>query len=603
MFFAKIYFFTLLLLIFFGLIGGFLIIPLKNQLKYWLFATPMAGLLFSALGISALYSLLAFSLVQAATVVSIFGVATTIIFLFYFKPALHPKQLLLLFMAMIIAALIVYLINYTSIQYGHFGFLYMDGTDQLGYSQLADWLRNHNVHQPPILDSHLSYQSWPAIMFQIDPRFGCLYILAFISTLIGQTGMFTFDFACSLILVAACIGISALFSRSRLTFILLLIGLAIAHWFELSRTGFFGKEFGYTAAIYVIGIFFIVRKENELKFLALAAIITCGSAIVYPGIVVALFLMLTGFLFLLFRLSYDFRSHRQIKLKKYEPDFFTIFLLLMLAIAATGVLSKPLFLGFPENHFSWYYSLTLYYEVQAIPQTIILSWLTPAMILFFTLIISISLLLTLLLSIYKRNAVSSALITVPLILFLLLFIFNAKPVAYEILGIMFPFTLCGIVWLVDEYAQKMQDSSARKNWVVYFLLFILSINIILRIPRFIDSVYRYAGPGITATVQYSKTQLEGLAKAIGTKPVTIELDSVYYALPILVEFGSRKDNMDLQWSPQAWKAILGYRPWLAPKIAPSTLNLILSTAQYNTKDCQVVYKTRQYLLISCNKSI
>jgi hypothetical protein len=67
------------------------------------------------------------------------------------------------------------------------------------------------------------------------------------------------------------------------------------------------------------------------------------------------------------------------------------------------------------------------------------------------------------------------------------------------------------------------------------------------------------------------------------------------SIAILVEFGRR--GVRLQWEPEAWHAILGYRPWPPPAYAaPGTLRLIERTGKPEPDG--VIARTQQYLLLA-----
>lgn len=56
--------------------------------------------------------------------------------------------------------------------------------------------------------------------------------------------------------------------------------------------------------------------------------------------------------------------------------------------------------------------------------------------------------------------------------------------------------------------------------------------------------------------------MDALGTLIGSRTVLIDLANSGPALVVLLEFKRRVNNV--QWSPRAWRAILGYRPWPPP---------------------------------------
>src|ERR1041385_8756395 len=230
--FLREYAWLLLLLALYGAVGGFLLVPFRRTIKYALFAAPLAGLLISSCGIAALYTVLGLSLATSAAAMAVVGGAATIVALARSRPRLARDDLALVLIAAAVAAVAVYLANATTIKLGAPGFLYMDGTDQLGYAQLADWLRAHPIHQLPDATPARPYESWPEFSFHTDPRFGAYFTLAVISLLRGESGMFAYDNATAVVLLAGYVAIAAVLARSPRGFALLLVGLLTCHWFE-----------------------------------------------------------------------------------------------------------------------------------------------------------------------------------------------------------------------------------------------------------------------------------------------------------------------------------------------------------------------------------
>src|SRR3989338_5926685 len=163
---------VILFLTLFGLVGGFVMLPFRHRVMYPFLATPLCGILITALGVAGFY-VIGLSLALSATITLISGSLITLLTLFITKPKIFQPSYFLYFFILLWIAALTWLMNHTSIVMGHRAFLFMDGTDQLGYSQLADWLTTHNVHHRPVLSTLHHYQSWPYYMFQGDPRFGC----------------------------------------------------------------------------------------------------------------------------------------------------------------------------------------------------------------------------------------------------------------------------------------------------------------------------------------------------------------------------------------------------------------------------------------------
>jgi hypothetical protein len=580
------------LLALYGAVGGFLVVPFRHTIKYALFAAPLAGLLISSCGIAALYTVLGLSLATSTAAMAVVGGAATILALARARPRPARDDLALVVIAAVIAAVATWLANFTTIKLGAPGFLYMDGTDQLGYAQLADWLRTHPVHQLPEATPVRPYESWPEFSFHTDPRFGAYFTLAVIAMLRGESGMFAYDNATALVLLAGYLGIAAVMARSPRSFALLLAGLLTCHWFEYSRSGYFGKTLGYPAALFVVGLFLAARQRLEREHITILAALTCGAAVVFPGTVTALFLVILGGTFLAFRLLLERQELGAIK-----EESLVLALLVGVAVASSGLLSRPSHALYPQHAVSWPAMLSWLFDVKAVPDddAAMLRFPSARVLLLQLLAIGVSCAL-LLAALVKRNAVAFGFIAGPLLLVAALFGAGATTIAYELPGLIYPASLCGAIALVEAASA---GESGRDRRMTYGMLALIAAAIALRLPRYAIGVQRYAGAGVSGSVQYVKSDMDGLAAAIGRDTVTVSVTNRVLGIPILVELGRRQ--LPMRWTPDAYRAILGYRPWTIPEAPPTgkrSLRLDVIDAPPDER-CTVTLRTRQYKLLEC----
>ena len=590
--FLREYAWILLLLALYGAVGGFLLVPFRRTIKYALFAAPLAGVLISACGIAALYTVLGLSLATSTAAVAAAGGAATLVALARARPRPARDDLALVMIAAGIAAVAAYLASFTTIKFGAPGFLYMDGTDQLGYAQLADWLRTHSVHLAPEATAARPYESWPEFSFHTDPRFGAYFTLAVISQLRGESGMFAYDNATAVVLVAGYLGIAAVMARSPRGFALLLVGLLTCHWFEYSRSGYFGKTLGYPAALFVIGLFLAARQRLAREHLTILAALTCGAAVVFPGTVTALFLVVLGGTFLAFRLLLERPEPSVIR-----DESLVLALLVGVAIASSGLLSRPIHTEYPQHAVSWPAMLSWLFDVKAVPDDDPAKlWFPSARLLLLQLLaigVSCALLVA---AVIKRNAVAFAFIAGPLLLVAVLFGAGASALAFQLPGVIYPASLCGAIVLVETASA---GESGRDRRLTYGMLALIAAAIALRLPRYAIGIQRYAGAGVAGWTQYAKSDMDGLAAAIGTDTVTVNVTDRVLGIPILVELGRRP--LAMRWTPAAFHAILDYRPWTAPEATPTatrSLRLELLDAPLDGR-CTVAFRTRQYQLLDC----
>lgn len=240
--------FVLGMLIGYGVIGGFLVVPFRQALPFGFLAAPFAGLLLMAFGSAFSYNVLGLPLLIGFLVTGVLGLAGTVWILRRAGVRVRWRPLIVPLVAtLLLAGAVTAITVSTSIMLGHPGIQYSHSTDHLGYAHLADWITAHPPSERPRANPAVPYESWPALLFDIDPRMGAFSTLALIAKIRGLSGTFSYDLASAVVLTTVMLGIAGVFARSRLSLILLLLGLLTSHWYDYSRTGYFAKILGFPA--------------------------------------------------------------------------------------------------------------------------------------------------------------------------------------------------------------------------------------------------------------------------------------------------------------------------------------------------------------------
>lgn len=583
---------TMLALLLFSFVGGFAILPFNKNIKFSLLATPLAGILILTVGIALFYGGLTFRFQTSVILTFVISTAFTIIYYFYTKPKLSKQFILYLLTIILVSIFIGYLCNYTSIQFAHPGFLFMDGTDQLGYVQASQWIIHHLGNAYPPASPKFPNLSWTAHLYSGERRFGSFYLLGAISIFRRLPPMFAYDFACGVILSVGCISVSAIFSRSRKTFILLLVSLLISYWFVYSRTGFFAKLITYPSLLLVIGLtlnYFTNEKNQSLAKLSTLTLLICSISTAYPGNIVAILFSFVLLIYILFSMDIDYYSRPQpTKLLKiflnHKDQLFLIAFLSLLALATYASLALPNPSNLVNNQATnrlWIDILPKLVEIIARPVTHARYGIP---IIVFVIGISLNIIF-LIISIKRNNKIASSLIFSPLFLLSILLILNKRWAAYEITGIFHPLTLCGIAWILDnKYSKK--------------LLILFLIVIAVRLPLSLMAIGRYSFPTAKKySHQFSKNQLDNLSNVIGKKSVIVNITDKMFSLPLLIYLPGKGNQ--LNWTPSSWHAILEYRNWPAPKISSNNRLYLIKKSNNKLDNCEVLFETRQYQLIRC----
>lgn len=593
-------FFFLLLL---TLAGGFSVIPFAKVVNYPLLIAPIMGLFFVVIGTSIFYNVLNLSMLTSTITVLIgcflltaLSILTTTI---NFKKNQSTLNLssesikICLFLFLFIGC-IVYLNFYASIYYGEPTLLYTDGSDHLGYTQVADWINQHTITQRPSGNS--VYESWPSIMFNGDPRFGSFFTMAFISLIYNKSGMFSYDMACSVVLSCVFLAVAGVFSRSYKTLILLCLGLFTCYWFDYGRSGFFGKILGYPSGLFVVGLFLITPRPFSVAQLIMLSTAVVGAAIVYPAMIAGGFILFAGGLFILLHLPTLWGKLKTINAINLKNDFMIWLFLLGLAVLTTGTLSRPIevFQSFPQKSVYGWSFLVPWFDLDTYTGHSPDNFLSESQLfyafIFFVLIATCYLLV----AIKKRNFVSCTLLLTPCIILLIIISQNAQYMALQLTGVFYAWFLCAAIWLIDSF------NSEKKQKITQILFISLyCFTVLLHVPRFYADIKRYAGSSRVLDLQFSQKEMNKLRAIVGKNKAIVDVNSSMLAIPLMVEFG--RNNQELEWTAQGWEAIVSYRHWPVPPLDNFTKYwIVMKNAPLNS-NCALKLQTRQYNLLECKK--
>jgi hypothetical protein len=536
-----------------GMAGGFAVLPFSQNRRFVALLAPMCGLLVLPMPIILLYSGAHVSLVQATIVTFVAMWALTIVSLTRWRPAREDLTLSLL-LSVPVVMLAVSMTTISTILNGAPSLLFMHGSDHAGYATVADWLLTHSALEPPTLAPDKPYQSYPNIMLNGDPRLGSFVLLAVVAAARGTHGLFAYDTACAIALAVAVLSVAAVYARSPLVLFGLTAALMTSLWFELGRSGYFGKIIGYPSSLFLFGLL-VTSPTISSRSTATLALFTLGAATRHSGLATALILCSIGGVYILLNGLFKYRVERSI----HETLERSVALALMvgIAFACNGMfaLLKP-FGGYLPYDVSWMWILPRLLEIQnAVVDFAIQSafWISTMAILVVGLQIAI-----VIVAISLRNAVAAALSGGMLGLMLVLYLTDYRWIGYQILGTVYPAALCGVGYLFDDAARVSRRAALAT-------IAALAVGVVvMRIPRMIGAVKLYTLE-TTPITRYAAKDFEALATAIGSGVVHIDSAHAAPAISSLVEFGRR--GISIQWSPQAWNRVLGYQPWPVPTYA------------------------------------
>ena len=594
---------TLLML---TLTGGFVLTPFYDTQKNYLIAAPLAGILILSLGTAALYITLGLSLKLSSILTILVCSGVTLITLFFCPPKFKETKLPSLVIVFIVIALITYICEYATIASGTPSLFFKGAIDTPFYASVADWLNTHLASSPPQKDSGEIYQLWPATLFQVDIRFGAYFILGFFSALRSQPALFSYDFACAVILSAAILSVSFVFiRRSSLAFIFLFLGLLVSDWYDYGRCGFLGKLLIYPSVLYIMGIFFYMKKPVTPRKFCSLILLTYAAANIYPAYAVSTFLFSVGAIFIAIPLL----NSKTLRDKTYlvdQLDNVILFCIVVLfPIVSMGILSKISVFGdlmksyLPQNssiHNSYYLQINFarIFHLEHFDFKIKLAsnWMLLGTALF-----AVATFTELTLSIIKKNYIAFCLLITPILMMIVFIAFKRYWVEYQFIGIFYPIFICGFAILLDSFETIKNANHYKKEYIICFIA--ISTLVVIHLPRFIWTSYVYSSEHAGQIYKFEKSEFDGLERAIDQSVVTIDIKNPAFSAPLLTELGRRR--IPLQFTNVSWKATIeNYLGHKTPKILPSKLRLTMLDESFNINKCYIKYKTHQYQLVSCN---
>lgn len=556
--FAYEWAFVVGLILAFGVCGIGLVSPIAANARQIYFCAPLVGALAVPCGANVFYVLLRIGHTQSALIAAAGCLGLTILRLAMDRPAFDRGAGLYGLVGLLtISVLAVLTLDAATIRLHGPAILYIDGSDHGGYAHVADWLNANGIDDWAVESPDRPYESWPAYMFAIDPRFGAYSLLAIISQLHGTSAIFSYDVACAVVITAATLGLSAMFARTSGLAILLALGLFVSHWFDYAHSGYFGKIIGYPATLLLCGLTLNSLRNVSIEKISILVVLAAAVGMMHSGTAPA---FLSGPIFGVALISIAIWRDERVQI---STAAFLCALVSAMPLIASGVIARPLSGGYPDYKLPWSYIIPRILDLEN--QGIALSGASPAW-LQAQVAVAIAVWAGLLtLAIYSRNVRATALLGGSATLLIGVTAAGATAVAFQLIGFFYPAIICGAVALVED-----------TRTVRTIALALVMLTITQRTPRFIGATDRYALHQYEPNL-FSEAEIVHLAKEIGSQTVQVDVGVPQPAILLLIELGRR--HLDVQWSQRGWDTILHYRHWPLPVWAnPPAMTLGLVSA-------------------------
>lgn len=590
--FLTEYLFVLAALAGLAAIGGYVILPLSKNLPRSLALAPFAGMCWLAMSTLGLYAMGA-QFKTAAAVGAATGLGLTGISVWLTRPHVEVRNVLLQCCgAAVLGAVVTGIVCTTTISMGSPSLLFTDGSDQGGYAQTADWLAGHPVTNTPTVEARDEYQSWPFSMFREDPRFGSFDMVATVSVVRGLGSLFSFDSTTAVALTVAILGAAAVFSRSKLGFLLLVIALLVSCWYDYSRSGYLGKVLGYPGTFMIVGLYMATepRSWSSLTRTIPLLLFTCGAALMYPGMVASALTFVLGGAYLAFRAAFAYRPKWSEALPEIRQSALGLLLMSGAAFVTSGVMARPTPTGSPDFGVTWAYMVPRILDLEN--QGVTLSPLGDTGT---TVAVAITLALlagTFLLGLKQRNPAAAALTLAPAVFIGILVAHNEQASVFQLIGVIYPLGAAAAV-AAAEGKPSFFPRIPRYLTVLGSTAALLLVAV--HVPRMIGSVQRYAGSGVQPSAQYAMSDWDNMRSIIGCSVTLVDADDLHPAYFALIDL--RLHGVSLRWTPRAWQFVVGYRNWPYPGHVDDASFELLPIADAPPGGAPVLYQTPQFRLI------
>jgi hypothetical protein len=590
--------FIFAMLLLFAACGWWAVAPLRQYMRFPVAVAVLAGmaLLSTTSLIIQVGSTWSFSsaLYMAAPLL-VAGSAISVV-TFGYKEVVRDGPVVLV-IALVAALAVTVLLTRAEIRNGEPSLVYIGGTDHLGYAHVADWLRvygaNTGLDIPPEVGA---YASWPDLALKSDPRFGTFSFVALLSVITGRSGAFTYDLASAIALAAAAVGLAGLFSRRLWSLALCTAALLVSPLYEFSLLGHLGKVNGFPSALLATGMYFNLARADldddvhNYAMLAGAAAITAASALMFSGYVTALALACFGGSYLLLQLFEDRHEGWQ-NLRIYVRPAAALASLLVLAVLAYGVASRPLYIGYATIDTPWrdlWYTATgvqgLFRGISDLPTALT----APVAVLLPLLALAVGAV-----SLRVKRPESGALVLGVAVFVALLFVTDDRWRFYQTIPLYITALLCAAAALGGTLTFRGRAMPAHALGGALLAL-CLAVGGYRAKPI---SEMLGGGPDTQEAFVYMASEVDGLTSKIVTAgPTTVDVGPTPHPnILLLVELGGA--GAPFQLTETSWNAVLAYRIWKYPGEKPGYPLRLVIRSEANTGRPTLIYRTRQFDLL------
>lgn len=579
-----------------ALIGGWALVPFRREDRPYLWlSAPVAGIAVLSLLMTLLCRLAGMAVVPALAVISVLCIPVTVVGAYrrWREGAGIRTGLVPLAAILAVSFWATYTCNQASLLHEQAALFARDGTDMVGYAQMADWFLSHPGERPDWSPNRPD-QAFPRILYDRDPRWGTFLFLAAVSGVRRSTALMSYDFVSGLVLASAVLALAGGYSARRTGVVLLVIAGSLSMWLAMGRSGYLAKVVAYPASIWLGSLYLTSAASPSIRRGLALTLLSTGIGLAHSLPAMACVLGLIGAPATLFATAGAWRTAAAGAWKaalgciaRYGLLFGTPLLPLWAVYAGLRIGIAP---GGHEKTWDWEHIVVMSLGLGG--------WSGATLsgdLLRLLLALNTVGLITLAWAAWRQRALESASLLLVVWAIPATYLLGKNWHLYQIQGVFFPLGAAAAVTLWES--QRRPEGAPGVKWTCAAALLLM---LVLRIPQAQESWSRYVTPAGDPEFCFTKTELANVRAATAGYTVRLVTSNIRPSLVLLADHAAH--GRTLQFSAAAWKTLFGYTPWTVPEYADPPAMLI-APASSPAQPSAILVSSDQFRVIDCRSII
>ncbi len=583
-----------------GLIGGWTLIPFRRDDRPWLWlCAPVAGIAVFSLLMTGLCRMGGASVAAGLAVVAAVNLPLTLVVLLRWLRGNRSIRSWLDPLTVVLVATVwaTFACNRASLDVGEPALFTRDGSDMVGYAQMADWFLNHPGVSPTWAPAHPE-QAFTHILYQRDPRWGTFLLLSSAASLRGTTALMSYDFLSGVVLAAGVLALAGAYASTRAGVVLLTAAGLTCLWLPISRSGYLGKLTCYPACVWLCSLYLhsaaapTRTRWGVLTLLAsgvglchtLSAMLCLVGLAAGPATIFAMTASLKGcqpstdLVATLRQLGRTWLRHTALYLVMAAPLGLLYRWLGLNLLAGGSPLSRP---------FDRVLGIALGVDGLGVPVFeegggvwMLLAVVASGMVLW---------------GAWRKRSLEAGALASTVWVLPLAFFPKTQGHLYQVQGYFFPLGMAAAATTLSP-----ASAAVPARWWRGVTLAAAVLALMVRLPRTFHTWERYVRAAVTDDHRFTQSEINALLAQVDRQLVRLATTSVHAGLVFMQEFAAR--NQTLQYSPYTWRQLFDYTGWQPPEYALSP-DFVVCSEEHSTPVAAVVAQSRRYRVLDPRRGV